>query len=111
MPGRFEIKRAKDKEYFFNLLAHNGEVILTSEMYKSKTGAKNGVAAVQANAGDPDRYDRRIDKRKEHYFVLKAANHRVIGCSEMYSGTTAMEKGIKSVMKNGSATKIVDTTL
>ena len=110
MPGKFEIKRAKDKEYYFNLLAHNGEVILTSEMYRSKTGAKKGVAAVQANAADPSRYDRRINKRKEHYFVLKAANHRIIGCSEMYSGTTAMEKGIKSVVKNGTSTKISDTT-
>lgn len=110
MPGRFEIKRAKDNEFFFNLLAPNGEVILTSEMYTSKTGAKKGVAAVQANAGDPDRFDRRIDKRKEHYFVLKAANHRVIGCSEMYSGTTAMEKGVRSVVKNGTTTKVSDTT-
>ena len=81
MPGKFEIKRATDREYFFNLLAPNGEVILTSEMYKSKTGAKTGVAAVQTNAGDPDRYDRRIDKRKHHYFVLKAANHRAFSAS------------------------------
>ena len=110
MPGRFEIKRAKYKEFYFNLLAPNGEIILTSEMYRSRTGAKKGVAAVQANAGDPDRFDRRIDKRKEHYFVLKAANHRIIGCSEMYSGTTAMEKGIRSVMKNGATTKVNDTT-
>ena len=91
-------------------MAPNGEIILTSEMYRSKTGAKKGVAAVQANAGDPDRFDRRIDKRKEHYFVLKAANHRIIGCSEMYSGITAMEKGIRSVMKNGAATNVNDTT-
>lgn len=53
MPARFEIKRAKDKEYFFNLVAPNGEVILTSEMYKGKTGARKGVAAVQTNAADP----------------------------------------------------------
>ena len=86
------------------------EVILTSEMYRSKTGTKKGIAAVQTNAADRDRYDRRSDKRKQHYFVLKAANHRIIGCSESYSGTTAMEKGIKSVMKNGTTTKISDTT-
>jgi len=100
MPGKFEIKRAKDNEFYFNLLAPNGEIILTSEMYRSKTGAKKGIAAVQTNAAEPDRYDRRTNKRKQHYFVLKAANHRIIGCSESYSGTTAMEKGIKSVIKN-----------
>jgi uncharacterized protein YegP (UPF0339 family) len=53
---------------------------------------------------------RRTNKRKQHYFVLKAANHRIIGCSESYSGAIAMEKGIKSVMKNGTSTKINDTT-
>ena len=110
MAGKFVIKRAKNKEYFFNLLAHNGEVILTSEMYRTKTGAKRGIAAVQTNAPESNRYDRRTNKRKKHYFVLKAANHRIIGCSESYSGTTAMEKGIKSVMKNRTAAKIVDTT-
>jgi len=110
MPGKFEIKRAKDKEYFFNLLAHNGEVILTSEMYISKTGAKKGIVAVQTNAPESNCYDRRTNKRKRHYFVLKAANHRIIGCSESYSGATAMEKGIKSVLKNGTTTKISDKT-
>jgi len=57
MPGKFVIKRAKDKEFFFNLLAPNGEVILTSETYSSKTGAMKGIAAVQTNAAEPDRYD------------------------------------------------------
>lgn len=110
MPATFEIKRAKDREYYFNLLAPNGEVILTSEMYVSKTGARKGIAAVQANAAESDRYDRRTNKRRQHYFVLKAANHRIIGCSQSYSGSTAMEKGIKSVMKNGTTKKIADAT-
>ena len=32
MPGKFEIKRAKDNEFYFNLLAPNGEIILTSDV-------------------------------------------------------------------------------
>jgi len=31
MPGRYEIKRAKDGEYYFNLKAASGEIILTSD--------------------------------------------------------------------------------
>ena len=50
MPGKFEIKRAKDGEYYFNLLAGNHEVILTSEMYKAKASAKNGIESVRKNS-------------------------------------------------------------
>jgi uncharacterized protein YegP (UPF0339 family) len=38
--------------------------------------------------------------------VLKTANHQVIGQSEMYESDRAMENGIKSVQKNGGATKV-----
>jgi len=36
MAGKFEIKRAKDGQFYFNLKAHNGEIILTSETYTTK---------------------------------------------------------------------------
>lgn len=31
----------------FNLKAANGQVILTSELYKTKASAENGIASVQ----------------------------------------------------------------
>jgi uncharacterized protein YegP (UPF0339 family) len=40
--------------------------------------------------------------------VLKAANHQVIGQSEIYESDQAMENGIESVQKNGAVTKIED---
>ncbi len=101
MAARFQLKRARNGQHFFNLVATNGEIILTSEMYSSMTGAKKGIASVQRNCKNPDRYDRRKGKRGKSHFVLKAANHRVIGCSEIYESQAALEKGIKSVMKNG----------
>ena len=103
MPAKYEIHRARDGQFHFHLKAANGEIILSSELYKSRSGAKNGIASVQRNGTDPDRFDRRIDKRGEPYFVLKAGNHQIIGTSEMYESAAAMEKGIKSVMKNAHA--------
>lgn len=52
MAGKFEIKRAKDGQFYFNLKAGNGEVIATSEMYKQKASALNGIESVQKNAPD-----------------------------------------------------------
>ena len=37
---------------FFNLLAGNGQVIGSSEMYESEASRNNGIASVKANAPD-----------------------------------------------------------
>ena len=50
MSGKFELKKAKDGQFHFNLLATNGQVILSSEMYKAKDSALNGIESVQKNA-------------------------------------------------------------
>lgn len=108
MAGKYEMKQAKDGQYMFNLKAGNGEIILTSELYKAKDSCENGIASVQKNSPLEDRYDRRESKNGDPYFVLKAGNHQEIGRSEMYSSKSAMENGIKSVMKNGPTDKIVE---
>ena len=107
MAAQFELKTAKNGKHFFNLLAANGEIILTSQMYASASGARKGIAAVQANASQGDRYERRQGKKGKSHFVLKSTNHRVIGTSETYSSKAAMEKGIQAAMKNGNVKKTV----
>ena len=109
MAGTYEVIESSDGQSYFNLKAGNSEVILTSERYTQKSSAINGIESVRKNSSLDERYERKESKAGEPYFVLKAANHRIIGCSESYSGATAMEKCIKSVMKNGIATRIVDT--
>lgn len=47
---KWYLKRSQDGQYYFTLSAPNGETILTSEMYDSKQGAKNGIKSIQANA-------------------------------------------------------------
>lgn len=45
---KFEIRKAKGKQsYYFVLLAKNGEVVVTSETYKSKQSCKDGIKAVK----------------------------------------------------------------
>ena len=94
-----------------NLKAGNGEIILTSERYKAKAGAENGIDSVRVNSPLPERYDRLTAKDGSPYFVLKAANHEVIGTSEMYSAKSAMENGIESVQTNGPVAVINDMTM
>ena len=111
MAGKFEIKMASDGQFIFHLKAGNGEIILASERYKAKAGAQNGVKSVQTNAPLDDRFERRTSKSDQPYFVLKAANHEIIGVSEMYSSKSAMEHGIRSVQKNAPTAPTIDLTL
>lgn len=101
MAGSYELKTASNGQFMFNLRAGNGQVILTSEMYKAKAGAENGIESVRKNAPDDGRYDRRESSAGDPYFVLKAGNGEVIGKSEMYKSKAAMENGIESVKTNG----------
>lgn len=109
--GHYEIKKAKNGQYYFNLKARNGEIILTSEMYVSKASAENGIASVQSNSPQESQYDLRRNIKNEPYFVLKAKNHQIIGVSESYSSEAAAKNGIASVTKNGPTTVIKDLTL
>ena len=52
MAGKFEIKKRKDGQFYFNLKAGNGEVIATSEAYRQKASALKGIESVRRNAPD-----------------------------------------------------------
>ena len=49
-------------------------------------------------------------KNGKDFFVLKARNSQVIGKSEMYSSTSAMENGIQSCKTNGPVAEVDDQT-
>lgn len=73
MAGKFVLKRSGD-QFMFNLVAGNGQIVLTSERYTSKDGALNGISSVQTNAGNEGRYEATESGLK---FNLKAANGQI----------------------------------
>lgn len=109
MAAKFILKKSGD-EFMFNLQAGNGQVILTSERYKAKASATNGIDSVKKNADDDARYERRESKSGKPYFVLKAANHEIIGTSQMYADAGSMEEGIASAKHCGPGADTDDQT-
>ncbi len=107
---KFEIYTDKRGEFRFRLRAKNGEPILASEGYTSKSACKNGIASVKTNCKANARFDRKKSRSNKWFFNLKAANHRVIGTSEMYNSESSCENGIKAIMRDAKAAKIDDTT-
>ncbi|HWW07331.1 YegP family protein [Collimonas sp.] len=108
MAGSYVLKKSVDGQFYFLLCSSNGEVVLNSEMYVAKASAENGIASVQSNSTQDDRYSRNQASNGRFYFNLKAANHQVIGSSQMYNTTSARDAGIDAVKKNGPSTDITD---
>ena len=110
MAGKFELKKSKNDKFFFNLLAVNGQVILTSEMYEARASAVNGIESVKKNGGTDARYERLTAKDGSPYFTLKATNGQVIGQSQMYSSTSTRDGGIRSSINNAPEASVEDLT-
>ncbi|MFO1351327.1 MAG: YegP family protein [Gammaproteobacteria bacterium] len=108
MAGWFELSKSSDGQFRFVLKAGNAETILTSELYKTKASAQNGIASVQTNCQSDDRYEKKAAANDKIYFNLKAANSQVIGTSQMYSSESARDKGIASVKLNGTTETVKD---
>lgn len=108
MSGKFELLKSNNGQFHFRLKAGNGEIILASEMYTTHAAAINGIESVRKNAPTDERYERKNAKNGQPMFNLKAANHQVIGTSEMYSSEHAREEGIASVKKNAPAATLDD---
>ena len=110
MAGWYELKKSSDGQFHFVLKAGNAETILTSELYKSKQSATNGIASIQTNCAEDSRYEKKESGNGKPFFNLKAANHQVIGTSQMYASTASRDAGIESVKTNGVSSSIKDNT-
>lgn len=110
MSGKFELKKAKDGQFHFNLLATNGQAILSSEMYKAKDSALNGIESVRKNSQRDGAFEIKTSNNDKHYFLLMATNGQVVGQSQMYASVASCQNGIESVQKNAPDAALDDQT-
>ncbi|MEO7976910.1 YegP family protein [Flavobacterium sp.] len=98
--GKFVITKRNNGEFQFNLKAGNGQTILSSEGYSSKSGATNGIESVKTNSQDDSKFEKKESSNGKFYFSLKASNGQIIGSSEMYESASGRDNGIESVKTN-----------
>ncbi len=48
--GKFLVKTGNDGQFYFSLVASNGQVIGKSQMYTNAAGCENGIESVKTNA-------------------------------------------------------------
>ena len=95
--GQFEVFEGADGQYYFRLVANNGEIVLASEGYTRRSSAEAGVASVMAHGIDRDNYQVLENQAGEYYFNLVARNNQVIGTSESYVSRSNAERGVDTV--------------
>ena len=106
--GKFVLLKGSDGQYYFNLLAGNGKVILVSEAYETDTERKDAISLLHARSFDEGRYERKISADGRYYFVLRTATGEVIGKSELYGSEAGRDNGIESVKNNARDAEIED---
>ena len=113
--ARFEIKKAKDGRFVFNLYAPNRVIVATSQIYSSSTSAVNGIKSIAVNApkapiedttlktftpvGFP-KWEIYLDKGSQYRFRLYAPNGSCIVHSQGYTTKASCKNGIASIVKN-----------
>ncbi len=110
MAGWYELHQNSGAQFRFVLKAGNAETILTSELYTTRAAAENGIASVRTNCAADERYERKEAANGKFHFNLKAANHQVIGSSQMYQTAESRDRGIESVKTNGVTETVKDKT-
>jgi uncharacterized protein YegP (UPF0339 family) len=108
--GKFIISKRTNGDFQFNLKAVNGQIILSSQGYSSKSSCENGIESVKKNAQDDSKFERNKASDERFYFNLKATNGQIIGTSQMYESENGMEKGIESVKSNAQSASVEDET-
>ena len=118
--GKFVVKEVQSGTKF-DLKATNGQVIASSEVYKSKASCLKGIESVKNNAPVANLEDQTIegyevkknpkfevytDKAGEFRFRLKAKNGEIIATSEGYKTMVNCLNGVESVRKNSENSTI-----
>ena len=106
----------------FDLKATNGQVIATSEGYKTYDACYKGIESVRKNAPVANfedqpapefekvthpKFEMYQDKAGEFRFRLKDRNGEIIATSEGYKTKDACENGIDSVRRNAPEAEVV----
>jgi uncharacterized protein len=94
---RVVVFKGLDSRYYFHVRAKNGEIVLQSQSYSSKSAAEKGVSSVLTNGQKATNYMVQAAANGQYYFTLRAANHATIGVSEMYSSKWNAQKGAEGV--------------
>ena len=108
MPARYALQMTSSGAFLFNLHASNGQIILTSGQFVTRTEAMESIASARLHCQQDDRFARLTASSGEPFFRLETPDGDLIGYSELYASATGRDAGIVSVKANGPGAPIED---
>ena len=120
--GKFSVKQTQ-AGFSFHLVADNGKIVATSQVYTTKASCLKGIESVQTNAPlspvedqtekdfEPEacpKYEVYKDKADQFCFRLKAGNGAIIAASQGYKAKASCLNGIDSVRMNAVTSDVVE---
>jgi len=94
---KFVIKTGKHHQFFFDLKADNGEVIITSDAFHTKAACNSGIEALKAVVRDDNKFERMKAATEHYYFIIKGANGKQIAKSVLFPTPAERNAAIKSI--------------
>ena len=119
--GKFVVSEVKTGVKF-NLKANNGQVIASSQVYKTFKTCMKGINSIKKNApiaaiedqtvedyatAKNPKWEIYLDKAGEFRFRLKARNGQIICAGEGYKQMSGCKNGIESIIKNAPDAEVV----
>ncbi len=98
LPGKWVVELKSAGEFMSKLVASNGEIMLSSEIYSSEEGARAGIATI-IKWVDEGKFVIYQDKKSNFYYKLKTSGNRLICVGEIYKSEEQCLKAVESVKR------------
>ena len=105
--GKWSVEFKGEGEYISKLAASNGEVMLSSEIYTTEEGARNGIATIIKGV-DSGKFIVYQDKSKNYYYKLKTAGNRLLCVGEIYKSKERCLKAVETVKRIAKNSPILE---
>ena len=105
--GKWVIRKNDETDaYHFELLASNGEKLLSSIDYTSVAGARGGIKTHKTNIAK-DNFTIATSKSKQYFFKLLSGTKQILCTGETYKTKSRCESAIESVKRFAETAVIV----
>lgn len=111
MASRFVIKQDDSKEFYFNFVDANDEIILLSGQFPDKTSAEEAIKDVKLNSLMSQQLAGGKTPDGAQFFVIKGSDGYVLVKSVLYTSTMKMENALHCVKDNACIAETEDLTL
>lgn len=96
--GKWKVEKTEDGKLFAKLRASNGGILLTTPVYTSETGLKNGIAAIKKGIA-ADNVTVTANKAGKFVFKITSPAGRTLVTSEQYAAKFQCEKALDSAKR------------